>query len=96
MRKTLTRNLRIGDWIHEGRKDGKAVFGRVKNIPLEEFTEIDIVNGKIISEGNGVIEKDDGLISVLNKKEIKSFKILRTKLKTLKSLEDEPVTKRKF
>ena len=110
MRLKTTKELQIGDWILErtgalerkGLK-GKFRIARVKEILVDNFEEIDLKKGTIKEIGQksrngntiGAIQGNDGLIRILNNKEIKALQILRTKLKTLNSLEDNKVIEEK-
>jgi hypothetical protein len=100
MKLKTTKELRIGDWIVEGAGlKGKFRIAKVKEILLSDFEEIDLDAGTIKLMGKksangediGAIKSNDGLIRVLNSKEIKALQILRIKLKTLNSLEDKKV-----
>ena|SRR3990167_8597649 len=101
MKLKTTKELGIGDWILEGKgiKSGKFRIARVKEILVDNFEEIDLDNGTLTpcgkqstkGENIGAIQGNAGLIRVLNSKEIKALQILRTKLKTLKGLEDKKV-----
>ncbi len=100
MKFKTTKELQIGDWILEGEGlKGKFRIARVFEIVVDNFEEIDLDAGTIKALGAksnqgknmGAILKNDGLIRVLNSKEIKALQILRTKLKTLNSLEDKKV-----
>ena len=95
------RDLKKGEWIISGNKtdrlNGKFKVGRVKeiNVTLESYEELDIGKGDIVINGEGIFTGIDGVTQVLNEKEIKALQILRTKLKTLKGLEDDKI-KRKY
>lgn len=100
MKLKTTKELQIGDWVLEGTGlKGKFRVARVKTILLNNFEEIDLDAGTITALGKksaggddmGVIKRNDGVIKVLNSKEVKALQILRTKLKTLHSLEEEKV-----
>lgn len=100
MKLKTTKELQIGDWILEGAGlKGKFRISRVKEILVDNFEEIDLNAGTIKALGKksmkgddiGAIKSNDGMIRVLNNKEIKALQILRTKLKTLNSLEDKKV-----
>jgi len=93
MKTTEINKLKIGDWVLSGKfgvDKMKGVFrvARVSGIRFNNFEEIDLNKGNIEIIGEGRINDGDGIISVLNRKEIKALNILRTKLKTLKGLED--------
>lgn len=96
------KKLRKGDWIitkdlENGNFVGKFVTAKVKEmkVTLEEYEEIDINKGDIKVSEEGYFKNSEGITGILNKKEIKALSILRTKLKTLKGLKDEP-TQRKY
>ncbi len=100
MKLKTTKELQIGDWILEGTGlKGKFRISRVREILVDNFEEIDLDAGTIKAVGKktnsgediGAIKSNDGMIRVLNSKEIKALQILRTKLKTLNSLEDKKV-----
>ena len=106
MKLKTTKELQIGDWILEGKniKEGKFRVARVREILADNFEEIDLDAGTIRALGRksadgddmGVIRKNEGLIRVLNSKEVKALQILRTKLKTLNALEDKKVIDEKW
>lgn len=91
-----TSKLKIGDWILDGNsiKKGKFIIARVNKIEFDNFEEIDLDKMDIKDKGKGIISKSDGIINLLNKREIKQIQILRTKLKTLKGLEDKKIESR--
>jgi len=100
MKLKTTKELQIGDWILEGKGlKGKFRISRVREILVDNFEELDLDAGTIKAVGKkfmkgfdiGVIRSNDGIIRVLNSKEIKALQILRTKLKTLNALEDKKV-----
>jgi len=100
MKLKTTKELQIGDWILEGTGlKGKFRVARVKEILVNNFEEIDLDAGTINALGRknvkgehiGAIKKNDGVVRVLNSKEVKALQILRTKLKTLNALEDKKV-----
>ncbi len=100
MKRKTTKELQIGDWILEGKGlKGKFRISKVKEILVNNFEEIDLDKMTIKAVGTkstkgeniGVIKSNDGVLKVLNSKEIKALQILRTKLKTLNSLEDKEV-----
>ena len=100
MKLKTTKELQIGDWILEGTGlKGKFRISRVREIMVDNFEEIDLDAGTIKAVGKkstsgedmGAIQSNDGMIRVLNNKEVKALQILRTKLKTLNSLEDKKV-----
>jgi len=94
------KKLKKGEWTISGNKEdklkGKFRIGRVKEIivTLENYEEIDLGKGNIEIYNGGQFEGIDGVTQVLNQKEIKALQILRTKLKTLKGLEDKPIKDR--
>jgi len=105
MKLKTTKELQIGDWILEGKGlKGKFRISRVREILVDNFEEIDLDAGTIKALGKksvkgddiGVIRDNDGLMRVLNSKEIKALQILRTKLKTLNSLEEKEVIDEKW
>ncbi len=88
--------LKIGDWtiskdLENGKFMGKFKVARVSGIEFDNFEEIDLNKGNIKIIGKGTIEESDGVVSILNKKEVKALNILRTKLKTIKGLEDNQI-----
>ena len=100
MKWTEIRNLRKGDWIitrelENGKFVGKFKIGRVNKIEvkLENYEELDINKGNIEAWGSGLFTGIDGGIWTLNRKEVKALSILRTKLKTLKGLDDKRIKK---
>ncbi len=105
MKLKTTKELRIGDWILEGAGlKGKFRISRVREILVDNFEEIDLDAGTIKAVGRksvkgddiGAIRSNDGLMRVLNNKEIKALQILRAKLKTLDALEDKKVIDEKW
>jgi len=96
MKKISTDKLKIGDWVLEGTgMKGKFKVARVKQYVFDNFEKIDLEKWNIEDRGDGIVEKGDGVMNVLNKKEIKALQILRTKLKTLKGLEDDQIKRRR-
>ena len=100
MKLKTTKELKIGDWSLEGTElKGKFKVARVKEILVDNFEEIDLDTRTIKAVGRksvkgediGAIQSNDGIIRVLNSKEIKALQILRTKLKTLHALEEKKV-----
>ena len=93
------KDLKKGEWIISGNKtdrlNGKFKIGRVKEIKvtLEDYEELDLNKGDIKINGEGIFTGIDGVTQVLNEKEIKALQILRTKLKTLKGLENNTIRK---
>lgn len=94
MKLVETDKLKLGDWILMGgeKMKGKFKVAKLQAYDFEEYEELDINKGDIKIIGKGSIrnggKESDGVYNVLNKKEIKALNILRTKLKTLKGLED--------
>ena len=101
MKKTEIDKLKIGDWVitkelsERGKFQGRFKVGRVKGYDFDNFEELDLNKGDIHIIGEAEIKESNGVINVLNKKEIKALNILRTKLKTLKGLEDDNIIKEK-
>ena len=87
--------LKIGDWILAGNTEMGRKFqvARVSGINFDKVEDFDLIKGDISEEGRGEI-KENRHIQLLNKKELKALHILRTKLKTLKGLEEKPIRRK--
>ncbi|KKL86079.1 hypothetical protein LCGC14_1948310 [marine sediment metagenome] len=99
MKKIWTDKLKIGDWVimgilsERGKFQGRFKVARVRGYDFDNFEELDLDKGDIKIIGEGEITKSDGIVNVLNKKELKALNIFRIKLKTLKGLEDDTIKK---
>jgi hypothetical protein len=88
--------LKVGDFILFGDMDKEFQVAKISSINTREWFKINKETKEIENKGQGELIDTDGVVKILNEKEIKKFMILKTKLLTIKELEEDTKIKKRW